>query len=56
MACKKHGYTNDMVCPACDLETIAKYEGSMTTPAPPAEPRVSDEPSYIAALKGIPHG
>jgi uncharacterized Zn finger protein (UPF0148 family) len=24
MSCKLHGYTNNVVCPACDLETIEK--------------------------------
>ena len=25
MSCEKHGYTNNVVCPACDQETIDKY-------------------------------
>lgn len=31
MACEKHGYTNNTLCPACDLETIEKYSKPVQT-------------------------
>lgn len=28
MACEKHGYTNNVICPACDLETVERLSGN----------------------------
>jgi hypothetical protein len=30
MSCHKHGYTNNVVCPSCDLETIERLSLPMT--------------------------